>query len=134
MGCLFYWQRMTLERAKKLANRMAEYYGVKAPVLSRVRRGLKNFTAITFELDGKALVHVNIDKAEFTAPLIAHEMAHVICDAYSVQEPDHGKTWLGIYLHLMDVFKIVPGDAMARSARAAGLKLRNPLHCTPEDF
>ena len=68
----------------------------------------------------------------FTAPLLAHEISHIITDLYGIDEPDHGERWLGAYLHVLDRYAILPLSMTVPSAKAAGLRFRDPALCTPK--
>lgn len=129
-GCLFFWHSMPLAKAQKLADRMAKEYGVKTVPLRYVTRSRNSWTAAQFP----DRIEINKTRARWTAPLVAHEMAHHIHDELGYGGPDHGPLWLGLYIRLMDHYKIMPGEGMAYSARKAGLKLRNPNKCSPEDL
>ena len=63
---------------------------------------------------------------EETALLLAHEFAHNVCFANGVSGPDHGPIWLGVYIDLLDWFKILPRCMTEPSARKAGLKFKAP--------
>jgi len=113
----------------KMARHMAESYGVRKPRLLVKRIGREG--RIMAMADGQDSIEVNHDMAFFTAHLVAHEMAHVVCHAYGVMEPPHGPTWLGVYLWLMDKYKILPLCASMPSARKAGLKFKHPNKVKP---
>jgi hypothetical protein len=116
---ILYGHSMTSRSAHALARAMARYYGVEKPRLESVKLGKAGNTAAA---DGQEAIEINTDLAQWTGPVIAHEMAHIICHAYAVLEPPHGPTWLAVYLHLMDKFDIMPADGLCASAKNAGLK------------
>lgn len=118
---LFYEHKMRRRALHALSRAMAKAYGIPKPRMLRLKLGKTGYTGAAWE---DHTVEVNTDRAEFTSMLVAHEMAHVICYAYAVMEPDHGPTWLGVYLWLLDKFNIIPADASVPSARKAGLKFR----------
>lgn len=122
---------MPIRSAQRIVREMAKHFGVKRPRLFRSRLGKRGYTGAAWGAD---IIEVNVDLAEFTAILLAHEMAHVICAHEGLDEPDHGPVWLGTYLYLLDRFKIVPLSATVPSASAAGLKFRDPLECAPGRF
>jgi hypothetical protein len=115
---LFYDHAMTKRSAHALALAMANYYKIKKPRLDSIKVG----RAYTAAADGQDSIEVNTDMAQWTGPVIAHEMAHVICHAYGADEPPHGPKWLAVYLHLMDKFNIMPADGLCASAKNAELK------------
>ena len=127
----FFDHTMKTRAAQRLVREIAEHFGVKRPRLFRTRLGKQGYTGAALEAE---FIEVNTDRAEFTAILLAHEMAHVICAFEGLDEPDHGPVWLGTYLYLLDRFKIVPLCATVPSAKAAGLKFRPPEDCAPGKF
>ena len=128
---LFYEHKMRPRAMHRMARAMAESYGVRKPRMLSLRLGRGSHTGAA---DGADSIEVNTDKAEFTSILVAHEMAHVITHAYGIIEPDHGPTWFGVYIWLMDKFNIVPADATMPSARKAGLKFKHPERVKPGEL
>jgi hypothetical protein len=125
---LFYQHGMSSRDVGRLVRSVATYYGISKPKLLRFRGGSTAPTAYAWD---HGVIELNTSLAEFTGPLLAHELAHVICAAYGYEEPDHGPIWFGTYLHLLDRYKMIPKDASVPSARKARLKFRNPDDCAP---
>jgi hypothetical protein len=124
----FLCHEMPLKAARQLIRDVCKEYKIKPPKLLRSRLGPKAYTGAAWEAE---VIEVNSSQAEFTAILLAHEVAHVICSAEGYEEPDHGPVWLGLYLYLLDRYRIVPLCATVPSAKAAGLKFRDPTMCSP---
>lgn len=62
---------------------------------------------------------------------LVHEMAHYVMVAKGYPNT-HGPLWLGVYLWLMHRSALMPLSASVPSARAAGLRFRDPLkRCAP---
>lgn len=118
-GALWYLHGMSYKDAAHLLARMCKRYGVPAPRLKSVED--VPYTAAAW---GDLLVEVNRKRARPTALLMAHEAAHVICHANGEFGPDHGPVWLGLYIDLLDHFKILPRCMTEPSARKAGLKFK----------
>lgn len=60
-----------------------------------------------------------------TVAVALHETAHWIDNwlfGHLDGAEDHGPRWLGIYLHLLEHFRVAPRAALHASARAAGLE------------
>ena len=56
-------------------------------------------------------------------PAIAlHESAHFITLNLAPKAQDHGPTWLGIYMWLLEAAGVAPVEALAASARKHGLR------------
>lgn len=109
--------------ARKLLATMCKRYGVPAPAFKSVEGG--PFMGVAW---GDSLVEVNRKACRPTGLLIAHEAAHIICHSNGVDEAPHGPTWLGVYIDLLDHFKILPRCMTEPSARKARLKFkRNPV-------
>lgn len=119
LRCMWYDHGMPMANARNLAGRMCRHYKVPAPKLKFVDEA--PWTAAAW---GDVLVEVNKSRAKPTALLLAHEVAHVIAHSYGIEEPDHGPIWLGIYMQLLDKFKILPRCMTEPSARTAGLKFK----------
>jgi hypothetical protein len=57
-------------------------------------------------------------------PMALHEVAHAICHKLFPRAPDHGPTFVGIFLGLLEQAGVAPKKALQASAREAGLKWR----------
>lgn len=122
-GTLWYMHGMTYKDARMLLGLMCKRYGVPPPRFKSVEDA-----PYTAAAHGDVLIEVNRSKAKPTALLVAHEAAHVICHASGIFKPDHGPEWLGIYIDLLDHYRILPRCMTEPSARKAGLKFkRKPL-------
>lgn len=106
----------------KLVRDMAACYGIKKPTILKSRLGTKGM--LMAQADGADSIELNESVLAYTGHLIAHEMAHVVCHAHGVEGPQHGPTFMGVYLWLLDKFNIVPACASLPSARKAGLKFK----------
>lgn len=61
-----------------------------------------------------------------------HEVAHHIAFNYEHFHNHHGPVWMGVYLWLLDRWQVIPLDASMPSAKALGIKFRDPIkECAP---
>ena len=118
-GTLWYLHGMKMGEARSLLRLMCKRYLVPTPRFKTVEDA-----PYTAAAHGDVLVEVNRQRAKPTALLVAHEAAHIICHNLAVDEPDHGPTWLGVYIDLLDHFKILPRCMTEPSARKAKLKFK----------
>lgn len=51
-----------------------------------------------------------------------HEAAHYITDRTYPRAADHGPTWLGVYLWLLEKAAVAPREALRATMRKHGLK------------
>lgn len=124
-GALFFKSRLTLAQARYLAGQMARAF--KCPDLRVTHKRLgKRASTAQQKWDH---IWVNTDKAHWTPAMLAHEVAHWICDWKEVKGQDHGPVWMGVYLRLLDKFKILPLIVTVPLARAYGIKLKDPRRC-----
>lgn len=56
--------------------------------------------------------------------IVIHEAAHAVVFHHNPKAQDHGPTFVGIFLDLMEQAGIAPREALYASARKAGLKFR----------
>lgn len=59
--------------------------------------------------------------ANFTTLL--HELAHYISDQYYEHHRDHGPQFCGIYMHLLDKYRILPAFAFRTLAKKWGVRI-----------
>jgi len=119
---LFYAHRIPLAQAQKIARAMARYCQVPEPQLSFKRLSRRANTA---EQSGPRM-WVNTTKAGWTHMLLAHEVAHWVCEHRHTNAQDHGPAWMRVYLQLLDRFKVLPLHVTTHSARLFGIKFKDP--------
>lgn len=134
---MFYGHGFLPKEAHRLERAISRYYDIPRPRLRAVRWGKRGFLGAAYSehptgANRQPLIVVNEDLGAFTAPLLAHEISHIITDLYGIDEPDHGERWLGAYLHVLDRYAILPLSMTVPSAKAAGLRFRDPALCTPK--
>jgi len=122
------WNRteLTLVECRSAINWACDQFGIEPP---RVRtHQTKEYPwcdvekrVMSFSLKGK-----NVATA-------LHEAAHlIVSDLFSVQAQDHGPTFLGVYMWLLETAGVAPRIALYATARSHGLKWRkvSPEQCS----
>ena len=56
---------------------------------------------------------------------LLHELAHYIVDITYEGHHDHGKEFVGVYMHLLDKYRIIPRDAFRVIAKRRRIKIAN---------
>ena len=130
---LFYDHGFLPREAHRLERQISRYYDIPRPKLRYARWGKKGFFGAAYG-GPRPMIVVNTDLGTFTAPLLAHEISHLITEFYNIDEPDHGERWMGTYLHVLDKFSILPLSMTVPSARASGLRFRAPDACGPREL
>lgn len=111
------------------AKRMARFYKVKTPSLI-FHDPLNVECAGWTNEDG--VICLKVSGHGRNLPTLVHEMAHYIMVAKGYPNT-HGPRWLGVYLWLMNRSALMPLNASVPSAKAAGLRFRDPVkHCAPD--
>lgn len=116
---LFYGSRMKRADARKLADQMARWCGVPPVTLKWAHWTKKGNTAT----QTKDVLTVNLDKAQWVPALLAHEVAHWVCDNKYEKVQDHGPEWLAVYIQILDHYRIVPQCAMKLMCKKYGLRV-----------
>ena len=120
------YDAMTLPNCRVWAEKACALYGIAPPRIRQHRT--------------KAFSWVNVEArvASFGAggknvPTVLHEMAHLIAyERFGLKIMDHGPTFLGVYMWLLEWSRIAPRVALHASARAHGLRWRRgfgPKQC-----
>ncbi len=55
--------------------------------------------------------------------VLLHELAHYIVDNTYVSHQPHGKQFVGVYMHLLDKYRIMPGCAFRALAKKCKVKI-----------
>lgn len=117
------WNRnlISLRKCRLLIRQACEHYGVKAPTVVTHDKGLSwsipHLARISI-LGGehRRPGHLNV-------PVALHEAAHHIAwIKYGNKIQDHGPTFLGLYLDLLDRARVAPRLALEATARSFKLK------------
>lgn len=67
--------------------------------------------------------YVTFNRGTLNPPIVLHECAHYICDAiFGTKLEDHCPEWLGIYMWLLEGWRVAPRKALQASAKARGLR------------
>lgn len=128
------WNRTTLRMPalRKIVARACRKYGVKPPAV-RAHRGKMWSTYDPLKRS------VTFERSQRNHAVALHEAAHhilyVLTDEAEIDEfEDHGSEFLGVYLWLLNEFKIAPRIALETSARAEGLRFLRAEAASPMRF
>jgi predicted SprT family Zn-dependent metalloprotease len=55
--------------------------------------------------------------------VLLHELTHYIIDRIYVGHEDHGKQFAGVYMHLLDKYRIIPSIAFRAIAKKHRVKI-----------
>jgi hypothetical protein len=110
------WHRrtLTLPESRKLVRRACVRYGLKPPAV----RAVHGESTRCIHPDVILLLPDHHNPAS-----VLHETAHYVCDwIFGDDTEDHCAEWLGIYLVLLEEFKVAPPEALYASAHAQRLQ------------
>jgi hypothetical protein len=138
----------TSQPANKLriiANKIAKWYKIRQPVLKFVNREKPVWSGLTeYSIRTNAAGEIVGDQVAISlnrywggrnVRTLVHEMAHYILWERGHRElQPHGKEFLGLYLYLMDWWKVEPLDASVPSAVHHKLKFVPPNTFYPPEF
>lgn len=123
-GCFCDWVRSTLTlRGARAAVRWAsDKYGLPCPVIVQHEGKAESFSqADSGYVGGPPLI--SFQRGQKNPAVALHEAAHYIHDAiFGDKGPHHSAEWLGIYLWLLEGYRVAPRSALHASARAARLR------------
>ncbi len=124
-GCWLDWNEgnQTLAECRRLIRKACRMYSVKPPTVV----GHTHNMWTTYYPD---VARITFQRQQRNTAVALHEAAHHILFAVCKQEADeesdgnfedHGPEFLGVYLFLLNHFKVAPLIALTASAKAAGL-------------
>src|SRR5580658_2366996 len=108
---------MTLQEVRDYVKTACAYYGLEAPPV----RPLPGKQYAYCMGDGD---HMGFSEWCRNPAVALHESAHFITLKLAPKAADHGPTWLGIYMWLLQKAVVAPPEALAASARKYNLKWR----------
>jgi hypothetical protein len=108
----------TLDECRTLLRQACDAYDVDVPALKTRSGTYCYYDPSTHTI---ALLRHTVNRAA-----LLHEVAHHIVGDTAPTAQDHGPTFLGIYMTLLEQAEIAPRSALHASARAAGLTWRKP--------
>lgn len=103
-----------------LAEDAAFYYNLDPPTIHIVNRpAVKQYGWVE---NGDIYLNRAIWGANTTT--LMHEIAHIVVQSHLPPDvEDHGPEFLGVYMHLLDKYRILPQEAFRLLARKWGLKI-----------
>lgn len=116
-----------VSKLRRWAKKVAKEYQIPAPKLS-FHRTEEQWAGLADDVN----IRLNTEWHGRCTFVLLHELAHYICFQYGHMWNPHGPRFLGVYLWLLDECRLVPLSASIPSARAAGLKFRDPLKSCPK--
>jgi hypothetical protein len=125
-------RRVSLTECRKVVRTACAHYRVPPPKVSRWR---KNFCwcpdtlAATSRILDKPVIRLNAGGQNWATCL--HEAAHWVLLHLAPTAQDHGPTWLGVYMWLLEKASMAPRAALVASARKNKLRWRRR---SPESF
>lgn len=124
------WNRktLTLPEVREYVRTACAYYELEAPPI-RPLPG-KQYAYLGMG-EGWGRGHMGFSEWCCNPAIALHESAHFIVGHLCPRAADHGPTWLGIYMWLLEKAAVAPVEALAASARKHNLKWR---HLPPEIF
>lgn len=122
-GCYCDWVRSTLTLAgtREVVRWACDKYGLRAPVIVQHEGKAESFSQADGSATGGPIISFQQDQKN---PAVAlHETAHYIHDEiFGSKGPHHSAEFLGIYLWLLEGYRVAPRSALHASARAARLR------------
>jgi hypothetical protein len=113
---------MNLKQCREVVRWACEKYGVKPPRVTR-------HAGTAYSFSQGSLISFQADQQN--AAIALHEAAHYICDLLVGAKEEHSREWLGIYLWLLEGWRIAPRCALIASARARRLRWAAPWRMAP---
>jgi hypothetical protein len=118
------WMRSTLSlRGTRAVVKWAcDKYGLPCPIIRQHYHTDDSYSQADGAPGGRPLI--SFRAADQKNPAVAlHEAAHYIHDAiFGDKGVHHSTEWLGVYLWLLEGYRIAPRTALHASAKAAGLR------------
>lgn len=118
------WVRstLTLAEARAVVRWACDKYGLPCPTVSQHMHAGDSYSQADGSVTKGPLI--SFKAADQKNPAVAlHEAAHYIHDAiFGDKGVHHSAEWLGIYLWLLEGYRVAPRTALLASARAARLR------------
>lgn len=120
------------EKLKEMARHACEYYGIKPiRVIVYNKPSERRFGEQIHFYDpndnltphwGHA-IRLNRGFHGANVATLLHELAHYIVEDTYEDHHDHGKKFVGVYMHLMDKYRMIPSDAFRVVAKRYRIKI-----------
>ena len=113
-----------------LARHVCNYYGVppvkvvvyNAPDERRFGEAIAE-SEDDFETFSSYKIRLNRGYHGANLTTLLHELAHYISDHYYEHHRDHGRSFCGIYMHLLDKYRVLPAVAFRLLAKKWGVQI-----------
>lgn len=110
---------LSQKRARELVAAACRKYRIPTPTIRFLKtdRGPSSYTAYDHV--------IKLRPRHMNAAIVLHETAHAITDyILGANLEPHGAEWLGVYMVLLEDYRIIPRSAMELLAKERGLKYR----------
>lgn len=119
------YNSLTLPACRGLVRTACAKYGLAPPVVKQ-----HNIRSLSYCIPSKDVISLQgvgpDNKGGKNAAVALHEAAHYIAWKYFGEKiADHGPTWLGIYMWLLEAAEVAPATALHATAREKGLRWRH---------
>ena len=121
-----------------IADHVCRYYKLPTPKIKVVNQpSTREFGwYISHSRDGEApfdfTISLNRGFHGANVSTMIHELSHYITDTVYENNEDHGKEFMGIYMHLMAKYRIIPSDCFRLMARRHSIEIGTCF--TPADI
>lgn len=120
--------RLTRGQLQELSNHVCRYYGIPpAKIVVFTNRKVRIFGDSTmFMIDGRvagAKIRLNVAFHGANIFTLLHELAHYIVEWIYDDAENHGPQFVGIYMHLLDKYKVIPSCAFRAMAKKHRIKI-----------
>lgn len=118
------YNSLTLDGCRQLIHLACKQYGIEPPTVTQ-----HNVRSLSWCIPTRRIISLQAvgpnNRGGKNASTALHEAAHQIAwDGFGNKIDDHGPTWLGIYMWLLEKAEVAPAVALHATARAHGLKWR----------
>lgn len=114
---------------EKYVRHACRYYRIKTPKLSIYDDPSDQtfgYSECTIHEDGsRSAFCIYLNRGFHGANIITlmHELAHYIADSTWCGHHGHGPKFVGIYMHLLDKYRVIPADAFRTVAKRRNIKI-----------
>lgn len=123
---------ISLAHCRRIIRTACRYFKVQVPKVRQHKEWASSWCIPEYDTISMQGAARGVDGGGKNPATAIHEATHqIVWKIYGDKPHDHGPTFLGIYMWLLEKARIAPATALHASARAHGLKWRelNPLRC-----
>ena len=118
------WQVDSASRGSLLfvLGKLSRYYRVSVPTLRIGNKKGRNADAGNYDSHTET-IWLNRGEGGANVHVLIHEFAHHVIECYYEDVEDHGKEFVGVYMHLLDKYSILPSQCFRLLAKKYKLKI-----------